>query len=92
MIETITNRLGMVRTLEKIDGTRIRVMGESNIDKIKTSKTNQVVAYNFESGPNYQVNGKVQFGGISWSITNITPIQNTHDDLSECILTVKPDY
>ena len=92
MIETITNRLGMVRTLEKIDGSRIRVMGESNIDKIKTSKSNQVVAYNFESGPNYQVGSKVQFGGIGWNITGITPIENKHDSLSECILTVKPDY
>jgi len=91
-MEIIKSRYGIERTLEKIDTNRIRVMGESQFQRISTDASGKTTMFDFEGGPILSVGSKVDFQKLKWLIHNIEPIDSKLEGLSECILTVSPDY
>lgn len=91
-MEIIKSRYGIERTLEKIDTNRIRVMGESQFQRTSTDYLGETTMFDFEGGPILSVGGKVDFQKLKWLIHKIEPIDSKLEGLSECILTVSPDY
>lgn len=87
-MEIIQSRYGLDRTIEKIDSNRIRVMGESQFQRVATNDAGEVTMFDFEGGPCLSVGGEITFQKSKWKIEKIQPIQSKYEGLSECILTV----
>lgn len=91
-MEIIQSRYGLDRTLEKIDSNRIRVMGESQFQRVAQNDEGEVTMFDFEGGPCLSIGGELTFQNMKWKITNISPVTSKYEGLSECVLTVKPGF
>ena len=91
-MEIIQSRYGLDRTIEKIDTNRIRVMGESQFQRVATNDAGEVSMFDFEGGPVLSVGGQINYQKTKWRIEKIQPIETHHEGLSECILTVSIKY
>jgi hypothetical protein len=91
-MEIIKSRYGLERTIEKIDTNRLRVMGESQFQRVAQNDEGETTMFDFEGGPVLSVGGEVTFQKLKWKIDNIQPVQSKFEGLSECILTVSPKY
>jgi hypothetical protein len=91
-MEIIQSRYGLDRTIEKIDANRIRVMGESQFQRVATNDAGEVTMFDFEGGPVLSVGGEIYFQKSKWVIKNIEPVASKFEGLSECILTVSLKY
>ena len=91
-MEIIKSRYGLERTIEKIDTNRLRVMGESQFQRVAQNDDGETTMFDFEGGPVLSVGGNVHFGKIKWTIKEIKPVKSAYDGLSECILTVEANY
>jgi len=72
-MEIVQNRYGVDRVIEKIDSTRIRVMGESLIARGSQDEDGNQTMFDFEGGPCLNVGGKVKYLGTDFKIVSITP-------------------
>ena len=72
-MEIIQNRYGVDRVIEKIDSTRIRVMGESYFSRSSQTEEGIQTMFDFEGGPCLNVGGKVKYLGTDFKIVSITP-------------------
>jgi hypothetical protein len=91
-MEIIQSRYGLERTIEKIDSNRLRVMGESQFQRVAQNDEGNVTMFDFEGGPCLSVSGEITFQGLKWKIEGINPITSKFEGLSECVLTVSPKY
>ena len=91
-MEIIKSRYGVERTIEKIDTNRIRIMGESQFQRVATNDAGEVTMFDFEGGPVLSVGGNISFQKLKWKIEKIQPITSIYEGLSECVLTVSPKY
>lgn len=91
-MEIIQSRYGLDRTIEKVDSNRIRIMGESQFQRVATNDAGEVTMFDFEGGPVLSVGGEVTFQKSKWIIKEIKPVQSKFEGLSECILTVSLKY
>jgi hypothetical protein len=91
-MEIIKSRYGLERSIEKIDTNRIRVMGESQFQRTAKNDAGEITMFDFEGGPVLSVGGNINFGKLRWKIDKIEPIDSGFSNLSECILTVSPNY
>ena len=91
-MEIIQSRYGLDRTIEKIDSNRIRIMGESQFQRVATNDAGEVTMFDFEGGPVLSVGGEVTFQKSKWIIKEIKPVQSKFEGLSECILKVSLKY
>jgi hypothetical protein len=91
-MEIIQSRYGLDRTIEKIDANRLRVMGESQFQRVAQNDAGEVTMFDFEGGPVLSVGGEIFFQKSKWKIEKIKPIETYHEGLSECILTVSLKY
>ena len=91
-MEIIKSRYGLERTIEKIDSNRLRVMGESQFQRVAQNDEGETTMFDFEGGPVLSVGGDVTCQKMKWKIEKIEPIQSKFEGLSECILTVSPKY
>jgi len=91
-MEVIQSRYGLDRTIEKIGSNRLRVMGESQFQRTAQNDEGEITMFDFEGGPCLSVGGEIYFQKIKWKIEKIEPSQSKHDGLSECVLTVIPNY
>ena len=91
-MEIIQSRYGLDRTIEKIDTNRIRVMGESQFQRVATNDAGEVTMFDFEGGPVLSVGGEIKYQKMKWKIEEIKPVETYHEGLSECILTVSANY
>lgn len=91
-MEIIQSRYGLDRTIEKIDSNRLRVMGESQFQRVAQNDMGEVTMFDFEGGPCLSVGGELTFQNMKWKITSIKPAQSKYEGLSECVLGVKPAF
>ena len=87
-MEIIKSRYGLNRTIEKIDTNRIRVMGESQFQRVAANDAGEVIMFDFEGGPALSVGEEITYQKTKWKIENIKPIETYREGFSECILTV----
>ena len=88
-MEIIQNRYGSDRTIEKISPTKLRIMGESLINRNSTDSTGKCSMFDFEGGPCLNVGGKVRYGKTDWTILNILPENTGIDGLLPVVVEVK---
>ena len=91
-MEITKSRYGLERTIEKIDVNRLRVMGESQFQRVATNDAGETTMFDFEGGPVLSVGGDITFQKSKWKIERIEPIETKFEGLSECILTVSIKY
>ena len=70
-MEIIQNRYGVDRVIEKLDSTRIRVMGESLIARGSQDEEGNQTMFDFEGGPCLNVGGKIKYLGQDFKIKSI---------------------
>jgi len=70
-MEIIQNRYGVDRVIEKIDSTRIRVIGESLISRSSQDEDGNQTMFDFEGGPCLNVGGTIRYKGTKFKIESI---------------------
>ena len=88
-MEIVKNRYGVDRVIEKIDSTRIRVMGESLISRGSQDEDGNETMFDFEGGPCLNVGGKIRYMKTQWTILEIKQEPSGHDGLCSVQIKVK---
>ncbi len=89
-MEIVKNRYGLDRVVEKIDTDRIKVMGETQFERVSKDRKGNVIMFDFEGGPLLAVGSFIQFKKLKWRITAMEVLKSRHVGLSECVLKVSP--
>ena len=87
-MEIIQNRYGVDRVIEKIDSTRIRVMGESLIARSSQDEDGNQTMFDFEGGPCLNVGGKIKYMGTDFKILSIKSEQTKMENVASVVLEV----
>jgi len=87
-MEIIQNRYGVDRVIEKIDSTRIRVMGESLIARGSQDEDGNQTMFDFEGGPCLNVGGKITYKGTDFKIKSITSEKVREENVASVVLEV----
>jgi len=87
-MEIIQNRYGVDRVIEKIDSTRIRVMGESLIARGSQDEDGNQTMFDFEGGPCLNVGGKITYKGSDFKIKSITSEKVREENVASVVLEV----
>lgn len=88
-MEIVKNRYGVDRVIEKIDSTRIRVMGESLFSRGSQDDNGNQTMFDFEGGPCLNVGGTVQYYGTNFKIVSIKPEIIKEENVVSVVLEVK---
>jgi hypothetical protein len=91
-MEIIQSRYGLDRTIEKISSNQLRVMGESQFQRVATNDAGETTMFDFEGGPVLSVGGEVTYQKTKWKIKGIKPIETGHEGLVGCVLEVVLNY
>ena len=87
-MEIVKNRYGVDRVIEKIDSTRIRVMGESLISRGSEDEGGNQIMFDFEGGPCLNLGGKIKYQGTYFKINSITPEKVREESVASVLLEV----
>ena len=87
-MEIIQNRYGVDRVIEKIDSTRIRVMGESLFSRGSQDDGGNQIMFDFEGGPCLNVGGKITYKGSDFKINSITTEKVREENVASVLLEV----
>jgi hypothetical protein len=87
-MEIVKNRYGSDRVIEKIDDTRIRVMGDSLITRHSQDDNGNLTMFDFEGGPCLNVGGKIKYLGTEFKIQSIKQEESKQEDLYSVLLEV----
>ena len=87
-MEIIQNRYGVDRVIEKIDSTRIRVMGESLFSRGSEDENGIQTMYDFEGGPCLNLGGKITYKGTDFKINSITTEKVREENVASVVLEV----
>ena len=87
-MEIIQNRYGVDRVIEKIDSTRIRIMGESLFSRGSHDDDGNQTMFDFEGGPCLNVGGKIKYMGTDFKIVSIKPEESKMENVASVILEV----
>ena len=87
-MEIIRNRYGVDRVYEKLDSTRIRVMGESLIARGSQDEDGNQTMFDFEGGPCLNVGGKIKYMGTDFKILSIKSEQTKMENVASVVLEV----
>jgi len=87
-MEIIQNRYGVDRVYEKLDSTRIRVMGESLIARGSQDEDGNQTMFDFEGGPCLNVGGKIKYMGTDFKILSIKSEQTKMENVASVVLEV----
>jgi len=87
-MEIIQNRYGVDRVYEKLDSTRIRVMGESLISRGSQDEDGNQTMFDFEGGPCLNVGGKIKYMGTDFKINSITAEKVREENVASVVLEV----
>jgi len=87
-MEIIKNRYGVDRVYEKLDSTRIRVMGESLIARGSQDEDGNQTMFDFEGGPCLNVGGKIKYMGTDFKILSIKPENVREENVASVVLEV----
>ena len=87
-MEIVQNRYGVDRVIEKIDSTRIRVMGESLFSRGSQDDDGNQTMFDFEGGPCLNVGGKITYKGSDFKINSITPEKVREENVASVLLEI----
>jgi hypothetical protein len=87
-MEIIQNRYGVDRVIEKIDSTRIRVMGESLFSRGSNDENGNQTMFDFEGGPCLNLGGKITYKGTDFKILSIKPENVREENVASVVLEV----
>ena len=87
-MEIIQNRYGVDRVIEKIDTTRIRVMGESLFSRVSEDDKGNQTMFDFEGGPCLNVGGSIKYKGTDFKIQSIKPEKSKMENVASVVLEV----
>ena len=87
-MEIIQNRYGVDRVIEKIDTTRIRVMGESLFSRGSEDDKGNQTMFDFEGGPCLNVGGSIKYKGTNFKIQSIKPEESKMENVTSVVLEV----
>lgn len=87
-MEIVQNRYNVDRVLEKIDSTRIRVMGESLFFRGSQDEDGNQIMFDFEGGPCLNVGGKIKYKGTDFKIISIKPEESKMENVVSVLLEV----
>jgi len=87
-MEIVKNRYGVDRVIEKIDSTRIRVMGESLFSRGSQDNDGNQIMFDFEGGPCLNLGGKIKYKGTDFKINSITPEKVREENVASVVLEV----
>lgn len=87
-MEIIKNRYGVDRVIEKIDTTRIRVMGESLFSRGSEDDKGNQTMFDFEGGPCLNVGGSIKYKGTDFKIQSIKPEKSKMENVASVVLEV----
>ena len=87
-MEIVQNRYGVDRVIEKIDSTRIRVMGESLFSRGSQDDNGNQTMFDFEGGPCLNLGGKIKYMGTDFKINSISPEKSREENVASVVLEV----
>ena len=87
-MEIVKNRYGVDRVIEKIDSTRIRVMGESLLSRGSQDEDGNQIMFDFEGGPCLNLGGKIKYQGTDFKINSITTEKVREENVASVVLEV----
>jgi hypothetical protein len=87
-MEIVQNRYGVDRVIEKIDSTRIRVMGESLFSRGSQDDDGNQTMFDFEGGPCLNLGGKIKYKGTDFKINSIRPEKIREENVASVVLEV----
>jgi hypothetical protein len=91
-METIKNRNGQDRAFQRINHSKVRVIGESFYNRRSVTDDGELTMFDFEGGPAFNIGAKFAFERMQWKITAIEQESPSHAGLSSIILHVTPIY
>ena len=87
-MEIVKNRYGVERVIEKLDSTRIRVMGESLMTRGSQDDEGNQTMFDFEGGPCLNVGGSIKYKGVEFKIISIKAEEEKMENISSVLLEV----
>ena len=87
-MDVIKSRYGKDRSIEKLGDRRIRVMGESEVTKVRKGKSGEISMFDFEGGPCYNLGGTIKHENTSWKIHHINIEDKKYEGLTSIVLKV----
>lgn len=87
-MEIVKNRYGVDRVIEKIDSTRIRVMGESLFSRGSEDESGNQTMYDFEGGPCLNLGGTISYLGADFKIVSIKSEEVKEENISSVVVEV----
>ena len=88
IMDVIKSRYGKDRSIEKLGDRRIRVMGESEVTKVRKGKSGEISMFDFEGGPCYNLGGTIKHQKTTWKIKEIIVEEKKYEGLTSIILKV----
>lgn len=90
-MEVIQSKNGAERVIERINFEKLRVTGKSKLYRRKT-KDDEIVLFDFQHGPCYNVGGQIRFEKLNYQIKEIYQNETSTNDLVEIVLKVSPKF
>ena len=87
-MDVIKSRYGKDRSIEKLGDRRIRVMGESEVTKVRKGKGGEISMFDFEGGPCYNLGGTIKHQKTTWKIQQINIEDKKYEGLTSIVLKV----
>lgn len=87
-MEIVQNRYGVDRVLEKIDNSRIRIMGESLVSRTSQDENGNLTMFDFEGGPCLNLGGKIKYKGGNFKINSIKLEESKMENISSVVVEV----
>ena len=87
-MEITQNRYNVDRVIEKIDSTRLRIMGESLVVRTSLDENKNLTMFDFEGGPCLNVGGNIQYKGTKFKIKSIKHEESRMEDVCSVLVEV----
>ena len=87
-MEITQNRYGIDRVIEKIDSTRLRIMGESLISRNSKDENGNLTMFDFEGGPCLNIGGSIKYKGTPFKIKSIKQEESKMENVCSILVEV----
>jgi len=87
-MDVIKSRFGKDRSIEKLGDRRIRVMGESEVTKVRKGNAGEISMFDFEGGPCFNLGGTIKHQRTTWKIKEIIIEDEKYEGVTSIVLKV----
>jgi len=87
-MDVIKSRFGKDRSIEKLGDRRIRVMGESEVTKVRKGNGGEISMFDFEGGPCFNLGGTIKHQRTTWKIKEIIIEDEKYEGVTSIVLKV----